>query len=71
MMPCFSKNVGVISCKLVVVIPGNSSKGLSSHIVNVVVFDANTGELKVVMVNTISNVIKTITHSKDSTEFFY
>lgn len=49
-MPCFSPTANVISCKIVLVLPDNAKRNKSSHIVNVALFDALDGSLKLLMV---------------------
>lgn len=51
MMPCYSKREDLLSCKILSVFPGN--KDMPSHIVQMVIFDANTGDLISVMVRII------------------
>lgn len=51
LMPCYSKADNVISCKIVCVYPQNTQKGISSHIVYVLLFDATTGNLRAFMVS--------------------
>jgi len=49
-MPCYSKaDNNLIACKLVSLYPKNTSLGIPTHIVYVLLFDASNGELKAVM----------------------
>lgn len=50
-MPCYSKSENALSVKLVSLMPENKAKfGLSTHIVYVALFDAETGALNAIMV---------------------
>ena len=53
LMPCYSKADNIISCKIVCVYPQNTQKGISSHIVYVLLFNASTGNLQALMVSLI------------------
>ena len=56
MMPCYSPADKIISCKLICMYPQNQKRyGLSTHIVYIVVFDADTGKLLSLMVSTLLN----------------
>ena len=52
MMPCYSPSDNIISCKLICMYPENYKRyGLSTHIVYIVLFDAQTGQLLSLMVS--------------------